>query len=811
MQWDEPSARQVVLVQALETADRDGKLFSAEDRAQADRFARDGLTVGDQESVARDAAHAGRMVLRRAKTILTTLEIRHPDIAQLQHGRDWTGRAAVLVGLLAFVLGFVTDRVANPHRVDLLSLPLMGILLWNLVVYAALLVGALLPAQPANGEGLRATLTRWFERGWRWRRPAGWGKGAARAEVSARFYALWQSASATLNGQRLSRVLHVAAAACAAGIVVSLFARGLVVEYRVGWESTFLDAAQVHAILSLLFAPLVWLFSLAPFSVADVAALRFDAGESPEAGARWVYLNASLLVAVVVLPRGLLALLVWWRERRAGHQLTFDLTAPYFQEVLANLVPVRVRVGAWAEDASDRQLLRRIFLQYATDLPPITEADARLPVCTVLRSTEGDVLEWQELAHQVVSGQGTGSGVVAWAKRTLQGVQSAMVPVEGVAAQQADVVVVLAKSVEVLQSALSGLAGDGAPLVVLWRPQELQDGPGNQDEPLDKGVTACRSALRAAGATGVVLAWDAAARCWLQEPALWDAMREQLPVGKARGFGRLTKQWLAAQHLRFQQAMALLANSLCGAARMQETAQTSPLSARHVVNAGERQTYAEDKQSAMNMVMTALEQQTQQCTNALLHLYGAQAGGAGWAGQPLPDKFVVHNAVNASQAGMAGAASGAAMGVSLDLLVGGLSLGAGAALGALVGGGAAWAGAAWKNRSAPSGATVVQLSDPMLRALLEAQLLRYRSVIHQGRLAPAVAAGDVPPEWTAAVMHIVEGAADPLAPIWTAARRLGPEAADASDVTGPLATMLAELTQAVLHHLYPDTVLSTVD
>lgn len=811
MQWDEPSARQVVLVQALETADREGKLFSAEDRAQADRFARDGLTVGEQDAVAQNAPRAGHMVLRRAQMVLKTLEVRHPDIAQLQHGRDWTERAAVWMGLLAFVLGFVTDRVANPHRVDLLSLPLMGILLWNLVVYAAMLVKALPIAQPATGEGLRPTLARWFERGWRWRRPAGLGQGAARAEVSARFHALWQSASATLNGQRLSRVLHVAAAACAAGIVVSLFARGLVVEYRVGWESTFLDAAQVHAILSLLFAPLVWLFSLTPFSVADVAALRFDAGESPVAGARWVYLNASLLVAVVVLPRGLLALLAWWRERRAGHQLKFDLAAPYFQEVLANLLPVRVRLGAWAADASDRQLLRRIFLQHAPEPLPIATADACLPVCTALRTTEGDVLEWQELTHEPVSGQGTESGVVAWARRTLQAAQGAMAPIEGAAAQQSDVVVVLANAVEALQLALSGPVGSGAPLVVLWRPQGGEAGSNKPDEPLDKGLTACRAALRAAGATGVVLAWDAAARCWVQEPALWSAMREQLPVGKARGFGRLTKRWHAAQYQRFQQAMNLLANALCGAARLQETAQDAPLSARHVVSAGERQMYADGKQTAMNSAMTALELQAGQTTTALLNLYGAHFGGAGWSGQALPDKFVVHNAVNASQAGMAGAASGAAMGVSLDLLVGGLSLGAGAALGALVGGSAAWASAAWKNRSAPSGATVVQLSDPMLRALVEAQLLRYLSVIHLGRLVPDVAAGAVPPEWTAAVMHIVEGATDPLAPIWAAARRLGPDAADASDVTEPLATMLAELTQAVLHHLYPDTVLSTVD
>jgi hypothetical protein len=176
-------------------------------------------------------------------------------------------------------------------------------------------------------------------------------------------------------------------------------------------------------------------------------------------------------------------------------------------------------------------------------------------------------------------------------------------------------------------------------------------------------------------------------------------------------------------------------------------------------------------------------------------------------GQALPENFVVHQAVNASQAGMAGAASGAAMGVSLDLLVGGLSLGAGAALGALVGGGAAWVGAAWKNRAASAGATIVQLSDPMLRALLEAGLLRYLAVIHLGRLQPPVAPGEVLPEWTEAVMTTVQAADDQLAPVWQAARRPGSDTAPEQ----ALATLLGELALAVLHHLYPDTAPSPVD
>ena len=46
----------------------------------------------------------------------------------------------------------------------------------------------------------------------------------------------------------------------------------------------------------------------------------------------------------------------------------------------------------------------------------------------------------------------------------------------------------------------------------------------------------------------------------------------------------------------------------------------------------------------------------------------------------------------------AGAATGAAMGAGIDMITGGLTLGAATALGAMIGGGAAYAAALWKNR-----------------------------------------------------------------------------------------------------------------
>jgi hypothetical protein len=96
-----------------------------------------------------------------------------------------------------------------------------------------------------------------------------------------------------------------------------LYARGVLNEYAAGWESTFLDAAQVHALLSFLFAPALAVFPLQGFSLADVQALRFVQEPSPAGGARWVHLYAATLLLLVVLPRLVLARI---RPARAPHR-----------------------------------------------------------------------------------------------------------------------------------------------------------------------------------------------------------------------------------------------------------------------------------------------------------------------------------------------------------------------------------------------------------------------------------------------------------------------------------------------------------
>ncbi len=104
-------------------------------------------------------------------------------------------------------------------------------------------------------------------------------------------------------------------------------------DYRAGWESTFLSAEQVHAILSVLFAPALTFFPLQGFSIAEIEALRFSHVQSAAGGARWVHLYGATLFLLVVLPRLAMAGFSHWKVRRLRNNFPLDLEQPYFRKL----------------------------------------------------------------------------------------------------------------------------------------------------------------------------------------------------------------------------------------------------------------------------------------------------------------------------------------------------------------------------------------------------------------------------------------------------------------------------------------------
>ena len=163
--------------------------------------------------------------------------------------------------------------------------------------------------------------------------------GAVTASISA-FVAQWSALVAPLMAARAARVLHLAAALFAIGALAGLYVRGLVFEYRVGWESTFLDAPAVHAILSLFLSPAAQLIGVPFPSVDEIAALRFTNGAPGNANAAlWIH-----LYAVTVGARLTLALVASWQERWRARRFTFDMNEPYFRRLAGSFTAGAARL-----------------------------------------------------------------------------------------------------------------------------------------------------------------------------------------------------------------------------------------------------------------------------------------------------------------------------------------------------------------------------------------------------------------------------------------------------------------------------------
>lgn len=351
---NEQVARDVVLVRAIETVDRKHEILSDDDRKYASRSARE--LAEWQAADSKSAVTPDHFLQQRSEQILRRLAERTPALgAFLQRGSGWKA-LSIGLPLAALVVGAGVDRIGDPHRVDLLSAPLLAIIGWNLLVYLVLLAWLFVPG-PHTGWASAATIRR-LSAG-RTALPRKLPSALAAALVE--FMAEWTLLSGKLTHARLARTMHLAAALFASGAVLSLVARGFLTQYVAGWESTFLDASQVHAVLSVLFAPAQWAFGLQGFSVPDIEALRFAQTPSTTGGKRWVLLYAATMLLLVVLPRLVLAGVAHWRARRIEANFPLDLEQPYFRQLHGKIggVPGVLRVLPYSftlDEARDKGL-----------------------------------------------------------------------------------------------------------------------------------------------------------------------------------------------------------------------------------------------------------------------------------------------------------------------------------------------------------------------------------------------------------------------------------------------------------------------
>lgn len=358
---NEHAARQITLVRAVEEADTDRVVLSDDDRLYASRSA---VELARGEVAGTLSAFTPALFLqKRAQQLVLKLNERHPTLSHVTAPLPWLRWMAAGLPLVALLTGVLVDRVSNPSRVDLLSAPLLLILLWNGVVYFWLLGSWLLGRVRKSHH----SPPRWLSH-WRPNVKSLTLLPPPLAQAVAQFGAQWLRSSAPLIQATLARAVHLSSALFALGAIGSLVLRGLFTQYRAGWESTFFNAEQVHRLLTWLFTPAMTVFALPGFSLAEVQALRNTASASVDTGAQWVTLYGATLVLMVVLPRLALAAWAGFKERRLRRHFPLDVSEPYFRKLTANLegaAPTRVHVFpySFALNAAHHQGLTRIAQQ----------------------------------------------------------------------------------------------------------------------------------------------------------------------------------------------------------------------------------------------------------------------------------------------------------------------------------------------------------------------------------------------------------------------------------------------------------------
>lgn len=292
----EDEARQFELMRAVEVEDREFTLFTREDRVQADAQARSSGSIENRRG-------ADLFLATRAQFASALLISRHPGIAgvlQRSHWPRWFGWAVPVAALAA---GFLSNEFGTGKRLDLLALPLLGTVAWNLLVYVWMVLSLFDRRTGRRADPLSRALSRarGLGRGLS-------GDGTALQRAGGAFRSRWAAASATLDGARTQRTFHLAAALFACGLVAGIYLRALVIEYRAGWESTFLGPDAVRLLLSVVLGPASWSTGVPIPDAAGIAELRWT---GPTTGgvnaASWILLYTATIVGIVVLPRLLLA------------------------------------------------------------------------------------------------------------------------------------------------------------------------------------------------------------------------------------------------------------------------------------------------------------------------------------------------------------------------------------------------------------------------------------------------------------------------------------------------------------------------
>ncbi|MGE5094142.1 MAG: DUF2868 domain-containing protein [Betaproteobacteria bacterium] len=363
----ESDLRCVLLVKAIEETDRDGSVIAPADRLAAAKDARRAVPM-QAGALRLDRGHlpgaAERLLAHRARTLLQQVRVRHPFVEEVQTFAP-AAWASVAVLVVAFAFGIALSALDGTRRINVLAFPLWALVAWNLLVYVLVLAAFFgtmarrrpkprwLPSWVAHAAMQR--LSGLVARARRFHAPL--------SAALARFLVEWQDAARGILAARAARLFHGAAAALGIGLIAGFYLRGIALDYRAGWESTFLDAEQARWVLRILYGPASWITGIAVPDAAHLEAIRWHGAVGGESAAPWIHLLAATALVFIVAPRLLLAAAATATIAKASRSAPMPASLPayfdtVFREAGVAVTGDEVRVVPYAYEPSGESVER---------------------------------------------------------------------------------------------------------------------------------------------------------------------------------------------------------------------------------------------------------------------------------------------------------------------------------------------------------------------------------------------------------------------------------------------------------------------
>ncbi|MEP7067928.1 MAG: DUF3482 domain-containing protein [Usitatibacter sp.] len=306
-----------------------------------------------------------------------------------------------------------------------------------------------------------------------------------------------------------------------------------------------------------------------------------------------------------------------------------------------------------------------------------------------------------------------------------------------------------------------------------------------------------------------VITLDAFARCWVQEDRLLRAAGALLDAEKGPEMERLRAAWRSRNLAIFRASMnsmaQLLAATLVDRELVPERLDAGALAQRALqwiarARSGQRGTDS-SVDAAMEALVKRFDERVRDDTERLIALHGLGERALQRILARTAGQFEVAMPADVAGTGFVGGVlTGAAGGLAADLSAGGLTLGAGMLVGAILG--ALGAGGAARAYNILQGQEDgrVRWTPELLAQQARAALLRYLAIAHYGRGRGDWSEGEAPSHWLALVDAEVRARQGAL----VAAGRMAADGEGEVALAAHLEPELAAASSAILTRLYPE-------